>query len=138
MRVYDWRERFGDLIIKLHHTPFEWGQNDCLVGLVAGTIEALTGVDPGKDIRGTYTTAQGAMKVLKEHGCNNVYDAIVSLGFQEVHPMFAWEGDIVSFDTDGAGAMGVILGERIGVLRPEGYATLDRFGTSVTHAFRIE
>jgi len=42
---------------------FEWGQCDC--GLwVCDWIELNTGEDPGKDLRGTYTTELGCGKLL--------------------------------------------------------------------------
>lgn len=46
---------------------FVWGQFDCLMWL-ADWIKASRGVDPGDGWRGSYSSALGAARIIKEQG----------------------------------------------------------------------
>jgi hypothetical protein len=66
-RLRDWPERLAALFAAREAAPFEWGVHDCCL-FVADAVLAVTGHDPAADLRGTYTTAAEAVRVLGQHG----------------------------------------------------------------------
>lgn len=46
---------------------FAWGRHDCFLW-AADAVRALTGQDPAADLRGTYSTARGALRRLRALG----------------------------------------------------------------------
>lgn len=138
MRLHDWRENFHNLIVECHTKPFEWGEHDCFVGLALPTIKAVLGIDLIDEYRGTYSTALGAMKVIRDRGFDNLGDAIASR-FEEIHISHAWAADLVSLEGENTGiALGVVIGERIGVLMPTGYGTIDRLARNPDGSFTVK
>lgn len=136
-RLHDWRERLQVVLHDAENHPFEWGTYDCFSGLTSRCVEAIIGEDFAVPYRGQYTTALGALKLIKAQGFNDLAEAYGSR-FEEVHPSSAWHGDIVIIprDDDDIIASGILLGERIAVMHPRGYATVDRF--QAKRAFRVE
>lgn len=49
------------------HRPFAWGTTDCAV-FAFDAVHALTGCDRVADLRGTYFSARGALRVLQRFG----------------------------------------------------------------------
>ncbi len=47
--------------------PFEWGQRDCCTWACLWPLEAR-GIDPSASLRGTYSTARGALRHIKAAG----------------------------------------------------------------------
>lgn len=120
-----WRIELAMTIEQSRRAPFEWGANDCGVGLAAKAVEAMTGVDPAVDFRGQYESAGGAMRLLKEQGFNTL-DALVASLLPEIHPSQARNGDIAFIRGDGPiGSLGIFNGDgHILVLRPEGVGVI--------------
>ncbi|WP_336801483.1 DUF6950 family protein [Kaistia sp. MMO-174] len=132
-RIPAWRVALHEAIEAQRRLPFAWGEHDCAL-FASDCIRAMTGLDLAMGFRGTYRSAGGAHRALKRAG----YADLVSLAahfFDEVHPMMAGAGDIAAFDTPEGWALGVVAGERVAVLGPDGLATLDR--SSAAKAFRI-
>lgn len=93
-----WEIDFARWVEEALRTPFQWGIFDC--GLMAAdAVRVLTGTDPASDLRGAYSTSEGAslalggtsegldFKELQEF-CNE------RLG-ESVPPAMARKGDIV-------------------------------------------
>jgi len=97
MRTRDWELRLARAMRKHMNAPMEYGKCDCYL-ICADAVEAVTGKDPFKDVRGKYTTEQGAARQLKKRGFRTVEEAWASL-FKEIHPAKAQRGDILIFDT---------------------------------------
>lgn len=138
MRLPGWRARLIETLAEVKAKPFSWEeQHDCALGLVAPVAKALTGKDFGAEFRGEYTTAKGALKALRKRKYKDLADCMAKT-FVEIHPSKAQSGDLVAIGTqDEIGvALGVVIGERIGVLSPTGFATLDR--SKAERAFRVE
>lgn len=95
----------------------------------------MTGEDFGADYRGRYRTLAGGYRLLKKRGFANHADLAASI-FEEVHPSHALVGDLAAVDGDGGVALGVVQGEVVLVLTPEG-----RIGPvpllSARRAFRV-
>lgn len=124
-RLPDWRMRFEATIDDIRHHPFAWGSHDCGPALAGRMIEAITGEDLARPYRDRYRTASEALRVMRDAGFSNLADLAGSL-LPEIHPSRARIGDIAAFPMDGPfrSALGVVNGERVFVLRPEGLGTM--------------
>jgi len=123
------------ILTKLRTTPFAWGAVDCGLGLAAPVILGLTGKDLGVQFRGKYSTAAGALKVLRQAGFETVAD-VVAAQFDRIPISKAQYGDIAVLEGEDTGVgLGVVLGERIAVLTPTGYGSIER--CKAKWAFRI-
>jgi hypothetical protein len=129
-RLSDWRARFETAVDAMWRQPFAWGEHDCGPGLAGRMVEAVTGADLAADYRGRYTTAKGALGVMRRAGFDNLGDLVASV-LPEIHPSQAKIGDIAAVETDTpfGYALGVVNGERVFVLHPDGIATVDLLST---------
>lgn len=97
----DWREvrrivRFPDWVARLERylgaqrgRAFRYGAFDCCL-FVCGAVEAISGVDPGRDFRGKYLSretgrarlweAGGFSSVAKAHGLNSIAPGLALRG----------------------------------------------------------
>lgn len=122
-RLPGWRGRL-DSVLTDARKPFEWGIHDCCLGLAVPAVIALTGEDIGSPFRGKYTTAFGAIKAIRDAGFDDL-ETLAASHFSEGHPSSARVGDLAAIKAVDTGwALGVVIGSRIGVLRPDGYGTL--------------
>lgn len=125
-RLPDWRVRLNAVVDEAMTKEFAWGSHDCAFGLAAPSVRALTGEPIAEEWVGTYSTALGALKRLKEEGYESVVD-YVAKRFEEIHTSLARVGDLAAIKTEETGwALGVFMGERIGVVTPAGYGTIER------------
>jgi hypothetical protein len=100
MRHQDWPERLHKLIADAQNKPFAWGRHDCCL-FAADAVMELTGTDPAKDFRDTYSTAATAAQILKDRGGVRGI-ATAALG-AEINPKLAQRGDIVLIQTEAHG-----------------------------------
>ena len=135
-RIDGWRARFDAACDDMRRTPFSWGDHDCLVGLVGNLAEALTGEDIVSPWRQRYASGVGALRVLRNDGFADLGGLVATI-LPEIHISRARLGDVAAIPSDdGFGfALGVVNGERILVLRPSGFGTVDLL--SATRGFRI-
>lgn len=91
-RLHDWKIRLANFTDEMRMSPFEWGVNDCTVGLVAGAIKAITGEDLTIGMP-EYKDKKSALKAIKELGFDTLEDLVASL-LPEVHPIYARNGDV--------------------------------------------
>lgn len=123
-RLPDWRPRLTAYLADSARDGFRYGSNDCAL-FSAGAVRAMTGHDPAAGWRGTYTTLEGGLKRLMKAGFND-HVALVSSLFQEVAPAFAQVGDIALVDAPNGPALGIVAGETIACLAPQGLGHLPR------------
>jgi len=75
-------------------------------------INALTGVDPAEDFRGSYSTALGAHKELKRKGYSGVKDLAekmsIAFGFPAIPVLTAQRGDVALGNLEGQDTLGVV------------------------------
>ncbi len=134
-RRRDWRTQLHLYLSAVKAEPLAYGTHDCGLGLAAAAIEAMTGVDIAAPWRGRYTSASGALKMLREDGFNGLEDLGRSL-LPAVHPSLGQLGDIALIDTgDTLGAFGLVIGERILVLTETGTGTVDLLSAKLV--FRV-
>ena len=92
-RLDDGMERLHALIDSARHRQFEWGIFDCFT-FAADAVEAITGVDPMAELRGTYDDQRSATELLIKHG--GVETAVSDiLGRRAGTAEYAQRGDIV-------------------------------------------
>lgn len=101
-----WRQRFDALVAQRLRTPFAWGSHDCCLW-AADCVLATTGHDPAADLRGTYTTALGAARVLSAIGG---LPAAGARGGPAIPPLAAAVGDVGLVQHDGRDLMAVCAG----------------------------
>lgn len=62
-----WRASLDALVAQRMSAPFEWGVQDCCLW-AADAVLATTGIDHAADVRGTYSDAAGALRILTRLG----------------------------------------------------------------------
>lgn len=136
IRVQNWRVNYENLIDAIRRKPFAWGYVDCLTGLVDPTIQALTGEEPFARFRARYKTARGAIGIMRRSGFENLADLVAS-ELPEIHPSQCVVGDVVAIPTDDdfAFALGVVNGDRVFVISPDGLSTRDI--SEAVRAFKV-
>lgn len=96
-----------------HAQPFQWGVNDCCL-FVCDWVQTLIGIDPAADLglRGTYTDALGAARVLQDLGSPEdiAVAAATKYGWVEVPVAYAQRGDVVSLETPNGLTLAVCMG----------------------------
>jgi len=104
----DWQQAIGDLFIERISEPFNWGFNDCAL-FAADCFRAATGTDPADGLRGTYSDAIGAVRVI---------DALGGLGAiasrhcgAPIDPAMASFGDIGIISNSGRPCLAVFGGQ---------------------------
>jgi hypothetical protein len=120
MRVAIWEEALSDYISNKRDEPFQYGVNDCCM-FAAGAVEAMTGVDPMEEFKGTYSDLRGSIKVLKEIGEGDLETTLDSK-FEEVAISHAQRGDLAFFDE----SVGVIMGSFAYFVSDEGLERIPR------------
>lgn len=135
VRKEDWRRHLRTYIDGIRYEPYALGQQDCWM-LVAGAIEAMTGVDLAASQRGKYKSAKGALGIVKRAKARNMAD-FAALHLEEQHPIQAQIGDVMAMPTDDAFgfSLGILNGERVLVVTPTGIDTRDR--SEATRSFRV-
>lgn len=112
-RQPNWPTRLALFIEEKEKQPFAWGSNDCCL-FTCDWIAILTQIDPAAEfqLRGAYTTALGAERILKEHGGLEVLaEAWFKAHGRDACPIsHAGRGDVVVFRTENGPMLGVCLG----------------------------
>ncbi|WP_407496855.1 DUF6950 family protein [Pseudooceanicola sp. MF1-13] len=135
-RRSDWNARLAAHLSTVDRLPMNWTGSDCLLHLVGRGVEAMTDVDPVAQLRGRYTTARGAVRVMRNEGHATLADAVAA-HLPEIHPSRAQAGDIAAIPSDdGFGfALGLVGGSVLHVMAEEGRAVVPR--SLMTRAFKV-
>ncbi|MGD9538559.1 MAG: hypothetical protein AB7P52_11585 [Alphaproteobacteria bacterium] len=108
-RLPDWPERLSDAVEAARGRPFSWGTHDCAL-FAADCARAITGHDPLAAVRGTYGTAQGAARVLRRLGGDDLGALAALVGGPAIPVAWARRGDWVLIEEMPEKALGVCLG----------------------------
>ena len=135
-RLPDWRARFAAEMDRQRRDPHAWGHHDCALGLAAGAVVAITGLDLAAPWRGRYATPLGAARVLRCGGFATLGDMVASV-LPEVPPAFANIGDIGVLSADGpvAEALCVVDASGLIVMTEDGHGRRPR--EDMHRAFRV-
>ena len=136
-RLPDWRARLTDVIDIVKYQSFDWRQCDCVSGVAAPMIAAITGVDLFAEHGDSYADAESAYKLMKRLGFTDLADLAGSFLPEYEHPSRASTGDIaaIAVPTRFKHALGVISGDRIFVLSETGFGTVDLL--TAARAFKV-
>lgn len=107
-----WPTMLASFVETRRSQPFAWGSNDCCL-FASDWIMLCTGFDPAEKIRGTYSTALGASRILRSLG--GVQGVVTKLGeplgLQPVNPQMAQRGDLTMQDNGQGSCLGIVLGQ---------------------------
>jgi hypothetical protein len=101
-----WRPRFEALVAARMHTPFAWGVHDCCLW-AADCVLTITGVDHAADLRGTYSAALEAQRVLVRLGG---IEAVAARAGPRIGPFAAAVGDVGLIALDDRALLAVCVG----------------------------
>ena len=121
MKHPDWQRRLIDVIKAAEKRPFLWGENDCCL-FAADCVQAMCGEDFASDLRGTYSTAVGAKRVLLNAGGS--IEKVLAQHLDEVPVSLRQRGDIAVVISDGSRCAGVVFGGAVFVPGESGLVKL--------------
>lgn len=114
---------------------FRFGRHDCALW-TAGWVKAATGRDLRRELGiGRYEGRHQGAALLAAAGYGSLAEACRAL-LPEVAVLRARPGDLALLPVAGEGAMGIVAGEHVYVLRPEGLGVIAL--TAAEAAFRVE
>ena len=110
MRYHDWPERLFTVIKAAQSSKFEWGENDCAI-FVFACVEAMTGVDHMKELRGKYSCRRSCEKAFKKVKGTKTLLAFADKCFENrVDLSKAQRGDVVLLIVNSIESFGIVTG----------------------------
>ena len=110
--------------------PFRPGRHDCAL-FAAGWVKLSTGKDFARGWRSTYRSLRRGQQLLEDAGFSDHVD-FAAAHLPVIAPAFAKVGDIAVLDDN---AFGIIAGEMIYCLKPEGLGLVPR--RAMRRAFQL-
>lgn len=92
-RKPDWEQRLNDFLADVAGKPFKAGEHDGAM-FAAGAVKAMTGVDLGKQFRGSYETCDDGHAKVKKAGYANL-PALLETMLPRVPKSSAQRGDVI-------------------------------------------
>lgn len=132
MRLPDWKARLNAYVTACARQPYAMGQHDCAL-FAAGAMEAVCGIDPAVLWRGKYITKSAGLRLVRRAGHAD-HIAVFAALLDEIAPAYAAAGDIAVVAGEATALLGVVQGEGVYVLRPEGLGIVPR--AMMQRAFR--
>ena len=111
--------------------PFSPGRHDCAL-FAAGWVKRVTGHDLARGWRSAYRSLKRGQQLLEHAGFTDHVE-FAAAHLPEIAPAFAQIGDIAVLETQ---AFGIVAGEMIYCLRPEGLGLVPR--GQMRRAFQLE
>lgn len=113
----DWHSRLNAFVDEVRRQPFDWAQNNCGEHFAFGAVRAMTDEDIGAHYRGRYTTAIGAVRVMRRDGHENLGDLVAS-HLEETHTSEARLGDLAAIPDDSpfGYTLGIVNGDTVFVM----------------------
>lgn len=103
--------------------PFAWGTADCSL-IVADWVLQQTGVDPARGLRGTYTSAEGAVRALRKAGYTDLPSAMDDRMGPRLAPLQLRRGDVALVATADGPALTLHCGQCLFGMGPAGVVPL--------------
>lgn len=135
-RLKNWPSLLVNRMEELRSEPFAWGKNDCCL-LAASLIESITGSDPMRNYRGTYSThEEGEALLANLGGIESAADTIAEgEGWPEIEIPMMGRGDLALIRHAAGESLGICVGGLIVSAAPEGLAFFPR--KTVRKAWRV-
>lgn len=115
----DWPERLAGVVECWREVPFKWGTRDCAHFALAG-LTAVSSRDWSALAPEPYHSPQGAARVLKKLGVNDITALADALLGPRCAPAFIRRGDLVELKNPDGPALGICVGERVAAMAPKG------------------
>jgi hypothetical protein len=113
-RVQGWEGLFGCYVQTFAGARFAYGTHDCTMFVCDG-VRVMTGVDLADGFRGKYSSAAGALKVIRKYvgtpqaTLEQLAEAIAAKhGIAEVPVLMAQRGDVLLLSTPDGPALGLL------------------------------
>jgi len=119
-RPEGWPEMLHAFYMERRSLAFAWGVNDCALQTSDWVLE-LTGFDPARSFRGTYSNAFGATKALLKVGAGDLFSTYDRELGDGVVPRAVRRGDVVGFDGQYGQALGICVGGDLISTGPDGF-----------------
>lgn len=106
----DWENQLEAAILFNRNRPFEWGKHDCAL-FACNTIQDMTGLDLAAGLRGTYSSALQAARVIRSFGGDLETLAETRCNendMPEIATTHASRGDVVIVINEGNKALGIV------------------------------
>lgn len=118
--------------------PFEWGKNDCCL-FAADWVERCTGIDPAAELRGKYSSALSAGRLLEEMGgVRGIIRAIGEpIGMKRIDGTHDQRGDLVVADTGNGESIGICIGSHAAFVGSSGLLFAPFDFTKAVHCWRV-
>lgn len=129
-RQPNWPRQLNEYLMSVRERTYMLGTWDCCM-FAAGAIEAITGVDPMSDLRGTYTTHEEYLRSLQALGQSTLYDALVDRFGPPIPGVQAKRGDLAWYE----GCCGIIIGRTAIFIFEAGYGLVPI--THIREAFKV-
>lgn len=133
-RLEDWDRRLARVTEKHLRLAGEWGVSDCLLTAM-DAVEAVTGEDPAAKVRGTYSTEQGAAKLLRRRKVETVEQMLAKLFPSLPSAFMAMRGDLAVVDRNGVLSAGYVCEYGLAVKTETGLAFVDL--TEIRSAYQV-
>lgn len=114
----DWLARLTAHLAEVRTRAWRPGEHDCALA-AADAVAAITGVDLAQPWRGTYSTLEEGMELLRAAGVEDHVE-LVGRHLPEIPPIMAQTGDLVAVLEGNHLALGVCGGSVIHVLGVDG------------------
>jgi len=137
MRYHDWPERLFAEIAAAKKTKFAWGEQDCAL-FVFGCVEAMTGVDYMKSLKGKYRCRRSSKEAFKKIEGAETLRAFADECFgNRIDLSNARRGDVVLLDIDSIESFGIVVGSHAVFLElKKGIQTVSV--NSCSYAWRVD
>lgn len=134
----DWRSRLSTFMESVRNERLVYGVHDCVVGLAAGAVEAMTGVDLAADVRGAYSGEARALAQIRQRGFADIAE-LTAAYLPEIHVGRATSGDLAAVPRPGpfGFALGVVSGDRIMVIDDSGRGLGSVDLLAATRAYKV-
>ena len=134
----NWPKLLASFIEERRAAPFAWGLNDCCL-FASDWVELCTGVDPAAELRGKYSTALGAARILKQHGgvrgiMRNIAEP---LGIKRIDGGLDQRGDLAIADTGNGESIGICIGSHAAFVGASGLLFAPFDFKKAAHCWRV-
>jgi hypothetical protein len=134
-RLENWPRFLSETLTEKATQDFVWGENDCCL-FVADVLLAITGIDYGAALRGTYSTEAEALAIVQEHGDIEGFLDYILGAENQIRTGMVGRGDVV---VTTQGSCGIIddTGRRIALYaKDKGLVRVSK--AQALYAWRIE
>ena len=134
MRNADWRTALVSYLHTARRRTFAYGEHDCTI-FAADAVLAMTGRDLAAEWRGKYHSLGEGVALLRAAGHESNTALAASL-FDECPVAMAQPGDIAVIATENGDALGIVQGEAIYTVGPQGLSISPLLAAH--RAFRVQ